>query len=76
MTVNTTEGAAYGAALLAAVGSGTFDSTESACQQLIRITGRTVPGANLSLYNEQYPVYRTLYPALKSTFEAVSQIGS
>ena len=76
VTVNTTEGAAYGAALLAAVGSGTFDSTESACQQLIRITGRTVPGANLSLYNEQYPVYRTLYPALKSTFEAMSQIRS
>ena len=76
VTVNTTEGAAYGAALLAAVGTGTFDSTESACQQLIRITGRTAPGANPSLYNEQYPVYRTLYPALKSTFEAVSQIGS
>ncbi len=71
VTVNTTEGAAYGAAVLAAVGTGTFDSTESACEQLIRITGRTTPGENIARYNEQYAIYRTLYPALKATFAAL-----
>jgi len=72
VTVNSTEGAAYGAAVLAAVGTGTFDSTESACEELIRITGRTAPGKNVSRYNEQYAVYRTLYPALKATFAALA----
>ena len=72
VTVNTTEGAAYGAAVLAAVGTGTFDSTEHACEQLIRITGRTAPGENVARYNEQYAVYRTLYPALKATFAALA----
>ncbi len=71
VTVNSTEGAAYGAAILAAVGTGTFESTESACEQLIRITGRTTPGENISRYNEQYAIYRTLYPALKATFAAL-----
>ena len=43
VTVNTTEGAAYGAALLAGVGAGIWSSVDSACQDCIRITGRTEP---------------------------------
>jgi len=72
VTVNTTEGAAYGAALLAAAGSGAFRSIESACDATIQITGTTVPGKNQSVYNKIYPLYCELYPALRPTFKAVA----
>ncbi|MBI3151949.1 MAG: xylulokinase [Chloroflexi bacterium] len=70
VTVNTTEGAAYGAALLAATGAGVFQSVESACDATIQIIGSTAPGKNLETYNKLYPLYRELYPALKPTFDA------
>ncbi|MFL7867186.1 MAG: xylulokinase [Anaerolineales bacterium] len=72
VTVNTTEGAAYGAALLAAAGSGTFRSVESACDATIQVTGTTSPGKNQQVYDEIYPLYRGLYPALRPTFKAVA----
>ena len=68
VTVNTTEGAAYGAALLAASGVGAFESVTAACDATIRVTGETTPGENVQVYNEQYLLYRELYPALKSIF--------
>jgi xylulokinase len=75
VTVNTTEGAAYGAALLAAVGTGAYQSVETACQHLIRITGCTAPSNKMSHYEEPYAIYRQLYSTLKSTFEAISGMG-
>ena len=73
VTVNTEEGAAYGAALLAATGSGTFGSVEDACDATITITGSTSPGSDQSVYDEIYPTYRGLYPALRPTFNAVAR---
>ncbi|MFO7680985.1 MAG: xylulokinase, partial [Chloroflexota bacterium] len=72
VTVNTAEGAAYGAALLAATGAGAFDSVEEACDSIIQITGRTTPGPDAAAYETIYPLYRNLYPALKSTFDALA----
>ena len=43
VTVNTTEGAAYGAALLAGVGAGRWSDVQSACRTCIKITGSTQP---------------------------------
>jgi xylulokinase len=71
VTVNTEEGAAYGAALLAATGSGVFRSVESACDATIQITGATQPGKDQDVYERLYPLYCDLYPALKPTFHAV-----
>ena len=71
VTVNAEEGAAYGAALLAATGSGAFRSVESACDATIQITGTTQPGMDQSVYEKLYPLYRDLYPALRPTFHAV-----
>jgi len=68
VTVNTTEGAAYGAALLAAVGVGAYDSVTDACDATIQVTGKTDPGVNVKAYAEKYPLYQDLYPALRSTF--------
>jgi len=72
VTVNTTEGAAYGAALLAATGSGSFSSVEAACDATIQITGVTRPGKDQETYDRLYPMYRDLYPALKRTFHMLS----
>jgi xylulokinase len=69
-TVNTTEGAAYGAALLAGVGAGAWADVPSACKAAVRVTGSTRPDpAQVKVYREQYPIYRDLYPALKGFFQ-------
>ncbi|HJS17737.1 MAG TPA: xylulokinase [Anaerolineales bacterium] len=69
VTVNTTEGAAYGAALLAGVGVGAWSDVPSACRACIRITGSTQPeSSQVEAYRTAYPIYRELYPALKPTF--------
>lgn len=71
VTVNTTEGAAYGAALLAGVGAGAWQTVPQACQQVIRVTGSTQPQPEVSeLYEAQYRLYCQLYPALKPIFHA------
>jgi xylulokinase len=68
VTVNSTEGAAYGAALLAAVGTGAHPSVEAACEAAIAVTDRVAPDpAWARAYAEAYPRYRELYPALKPT---------
>jgi xylulokinase len=73
VTVNTTEGAAYGAALLAGVGAGVWHDVDSACRRTIHVTGSTQPNpAAVTEYERWYQVYRGLYPALKPSFEAVA----
>jgi xylulokinase len=75
VTVNTSEGAAYGAALLAGVGAGTWSDVGSTCVATIQITGQTQPQADLvEAYRQAYPVYRMLYPALKQTFRKMAYL--
>jgi xylulokinase len=73
VTVNTTEGAAYGAALLAATGAGGFPNVESACTAIIQTSGRTTPRPESAIYQQAYPMYRALYPALRPSFHAIAQ---
>ena len=72
VTVNTTESAAYGAALLAATGAGAYADVPSACDATIAITGSTAPGENSAAYAGLYPIYRGLYPALKPTYRMIA----
>ncbi|MGD2206201.1 MAG: xylulokinase [Anaerolineae bacterium] len=66
VTVNTTEGAAYGAALLAGVGAGVWPDVDTACQITVKQTGSTVPQADLRAgYEQRYALYSQLYPTLK-----------
>ena len=74
VTINTAEGAAYGAAILAAVGTGTFESVAAACAQLIHVTGRTEVGEDTAVYHKLYPIYQDLYSALKPTFHNVGMV--
>jgi xylulokinase len=72
VTVNTTEGAAFGAALLAGVGVGIWNSVQTACNDTVVITGREIPvPGEVSVYSQQYEHYRWLYPSLKPIFDSL-----
>ena len=76
VTVNTTEGAAYGAALLAGVGAGAWPDVDAACAQTIVVNDRVSPQPeNTGRYRALYQQYKNLYPTLKSTFAALSNDG-
>jgi xylulokinase len=67
-TVNTSEGAAYGAALLASVGAGWHPTVEAACAAFVSATPVAAPGPDAASYAEGHAVYRDLYPALAPLF--------
>ena len=74
VTVNTTEGAAYGAALLAGVGVGVWSDVDAACAQTITTSDRVTPNNETGeIYKSLYEQYQRLYPTLKPTFHALSK---
>ena len=76
VTVNTTEGAAFGAALLAGVGAGIWSDVDQACNAVIHTTGSTKPNpAAVAKYEREYVQYGKLYPALKASFEGLAVDG-
>ncbi|MCB0213329.1 MAG: xylulokinase, partial [Anaerolineae bacterium] len=67
VTVNTSEGAAYGAALLGAVGVGVWPDVDTATEACIQLTGSTRPQEEtVAAYEPYYAQYRELYPALQN----------
>lgn len=67
--INSEEGPAFGAAILAAVGCGKYASVEEACAKLIKVVQTTEPDPYLvEKYNDRYAVYRSIYPAVKDLF--------
>jgi len=74
VTVNTTESAAYGAAILAGVGAGCWHTVDEACQGLIRVTDSVIPEpVAVQRYQDLYPKYTDLYPRLKEVFRGLSE---
>ncbi len=67
-TVSTSEGAAYGAGVLAAVGAGWYPSVETASAALVSATPVAAPGPDAAAYAEAHAIYRELYPALAPSF--------
>ncbi|MGB9374393.1 MAG: FGGY-family carbohydrate kinase, partial [Jiangellales bacterium] len=67
VTVGTAEGAAFGAAVLAAVGAGWFPSVAESEAAMVRTGERTEP-ADADAYSGAYASYRSLYPALQPVF--------
>jgi xylulokinase len=67
-TVETTEGAAYGAGLLAGVGAGWWPTVDAATDAVVRVTPMASPGPDAATYAERHAIYRELYPALEATF--------
>jgi xylulokinase len=70
-TTSTSEGAAQGAAMLAAVGLGWFESVEEACRELVTLADVIEPSGDVSGYDDAYALYRALYPALVPTFHSL-----
>jgi xylulokinase len=70
VTVNSTEGGAFGAALIAGVAAGAWPDVPAACAATISVTGRDAPDpAWRTAYDRLYPEYQGLYAALKPTFD-------
>jgi xylulokinase len=76
VTVNSTDGPAYGAAVMAASGVLEKDIT-SLCEQWIQVVDRVEPNpVQQREYERYYEVYRTLYPTLKTTLHQLSDLVS
>ncbi len=75
VTVNTSEGAAFGAALLAGVGRGIWPTVDEACEAVVTIAGVTVPDSETQpVYDRAYALYRDVYPALRPTMHHLHEI--
>lgn len=71
ITINSTEGPALGAAILAMVGSGEYRSVEEACSSIIRETHRTTPGPMKETYRGLYSKFTQLYPLIKDAYRII-----
>jgi xylulokinase len=75
VTLETQEGSAYGAGLLAMVGTGEFNSVPDVCRNTIRETESVSPvPAEAAYYAKAHGVYRALYPALKPIFGKIASL--
>ncbi len=74
---NAKEGAAYGVALLAAVGAGTFANIQEACAATIQSTNHNDPEETAQqFYDAAFPVYRGLYRSLKDDFGKIAALDN
>ncbi len=75
VTINTEEGAAYGVALLAAVGAGAFKNIQEACKATIRVVDQTAVNRRArQQYDRAFPVYQQLYQSLKGDFKSIAAL--
>lgn len=72
VTLETQEGSAHGAALLAMVGTGSFATVEEACRAAVREKESLEPRSYESqLYARGHQVYKALYPTLRPIFRLI-----
>lgn len=65
--VEAEEGAAYGAAILAGVGSKAWPTVDAACDAVVRVAGHIDRNSRDSVtLDSAYAMYRRIYPAMKS----------
>jgi xylulokinase len=73
VTLETQEGSAYGAALLALAGGGEYASVQEVCRATIRETDSVPPCApDAALYAKGHRIYQSLYPALRPMYAQVA----
>jgi xylulokinase len=74
-TLATQEGSAYGAALLALVGTGEYASASEVTERALREQIVKQPhSAAAEAYQKRYAVYTRLYPALKDIFRCIGEL--
>jgi xylulokinase len=70
-TLNSKEGPAFGAAILAAVGAGEYNKVEEACDVMIQKVESCNPNKDLfEVYRRTYKLYNSIYPRVKDLFNA------
>ncbi|HSU30356.1 MAG TPA: xylulokinase [Bryobacteraceae bacterium] len=75
VTLQTQEGSAYGAALLAMIGTGEYGSAAEVGKVVVKEVGDKRPtGKAVEFYRQRYEIYRSLYPALRGAFAAIGQL--
>ncbi len=75
VTLETQEGSAYGAALLALAGTGEYASVPEVCRAAIREVDSVSPcGPDADFYRKGHRVYAALYPALKPAFGQIAAL--
>jgi xylulokinase len=75
--INVSEGPAFGAALLAASGTGRYKSVVEACAATVKVTSSTDPQAEAKrIYTKSYPLHAKLYRSLKNDFSDIAKIVS
>ena len=74
-TIEADEGAAFGAAILAGVGVGAWNSVDEACDATIRVADRIEPDKDsVKILDRNYKAYKLLYPALKPAMNIINGI--
>ncbi len=74
-TINAEQGPAYGAAILAGVGTGVWSSVPQACRAAIRETQKLRPArATARQYASRHKQYQRLYEALRGEFDRMSKL--
>jgi xylulokinase len=69
------EGSAYGAALLALVGTGEYKNVVELCAKAAReVTVKHPQPEAAAFYRQSYAVYSSLYHALKASFQAIAAL--
>lgn len=72
-TIQQTEGPALGAAILAGVGCGIYESVEKACEALITAAESTAPvEAEAACYQAYHALYKELYTKLKDSYHKLA----
>jgi xylulokinase len=71
-----TEGPAFGAALLGGVAAGVFDGVEEAADALVHRTAKVDPDpASAARYRDVHAVYRALYGDLRARFRELARLS-
>lgn len=74
--LETQEGSAYGAALLAMVGTGAYSSVPEVCRAVIREVDAVAPRSHeMQIYARGYEVYKALYPSLRPLYGLIASLS-
>lgn len=72
--IESEEGPALGAAMLAAVACGAYTSVEEIAQKLVKVVDTVEPDPMLTAkYEERYQKFKEIYPACKAVYEKLYQ---
>lgn len=71
-TIQSEEGPAYGAAILAMVGDNLYPSVAECCKALIAVKDVFLPDAEkVAIYRKKFEIYKKIYPQIKSLYQDI-----